>query len=118
MAWDSFARAEWRFRQRRGVFAAPRVDVLDVDDMALDDVNLWPHDGTRLLQAVLEHSDVRFVCPVPEPAGTQTAVALGMSWVESWWHRDLSSNVSPVGVDHPVLVVAGASGRLVEAPPV
>lgn len=100
------------------VFAAPRADVLDVDDMALDDDNLWPHDGTRLLQTVLEHSDVRFVCPVPEPARTQTAVALGMSLGESWWHRDLSTNVSPVAVDHPILTVAGASGRLLEAPPV
>jgi hypothetical protein len=100
------------------VFAAPRGDLLDVDDMALDEDNLWPDDGTRLLEAVFRHSDVRFVCPVPELARAQTAVALGMSLVESWWHRDLPTNVSAAAISDPVLTVAGASGRLVEAPPV
>lgn len=100
------------------VFAAPRANLLEIDDMALDEDTLWSDDGTRLLQAVLQHSDLRFVCPVPEPVRTQTATALGMSLVESWWHRDLATGHSAAAVSDPTLVVAGASGQLVEAPPV
>jgi hypothetical protein len=104
------------------VFAAPRADLLDVDDMGLDDDDRWPDDGIRLLQAVLQRSDARFVCPVPEPARTQTAVAAGMQLAESWWHRDLPTTDPPTTatapVDDPILDVPGASGRLVQAPPV
>ena len=99
------------------VFAAPRADLLDIDDMALDDDDRWPDDGIRLLQAVLQRSDARFVCPVPEPARTQTAVAAGMQPAESWWHRDLPTTDPPTTatapVDDPILDVPGASGRLV-----
>lgn len=91
--------------------------MLDVDDMALDDDNLWPHDGSALLQAVSQRSEVRFVCPIPEPERRQAAVHLGMLLVESWWHRDLATETSETVVD-PVIAVQGASGRLVEAPPV
>lgn len=41
-----------------------------------------------------------------------------MSRIESWWHLDLCSTISPVAADHSILTVAGASGHLVEAPPV
>ncbi len=100
-------------------FAARRGEVLDVDDMALDDDNLWPHDGSALLRAVIQTSDLCFVCPIPEPERRQTAVHLGMVLVESWWHRDLATETSATVVDpDPVFAVQGASGRLVEAPPV
>jgi hypothetical protein len=102
------------------VFAAPRADLLDIDDMGLDDDDRWPDDGARLLQMVLQRSDARFVCPVPEPARTLTAVAAGMHLAESWWHRDLPTTPSTATatVDDPIINVTGASGRLVEAPPV
>lgn len=104
------------------VFAAPRGQVLDVDDLALDDDDLWAHDGTALLQAALQDGDLRFVCPVPEPARTQTAVDLGMILVESWWHRDLATGEMAITTVEsciaPTITVDGASGRLVEAPPV
>lgn len=108
------------FRSDHGfAFAARRGEVLDVDDMALDDDNLWPHDGSALLQAVSQRSDLRFVCPIPEPARRQTAVDLGMVLVESWWHRDLATETSATVMNpDSVITVQGASGRLVEAPPV
>lgn len=40
-----------------------------------------------------------------------------MVLVESWWHRDLASTSSPT-VAGAAIEVEGASGRLVEAPPV
>lgn len=99
------------------VFATPRADLLDVDDMALDQDTRWPDDGTRLLRAVMEHHDLRFVCPVPEPSRSRTARYLGMSVKESWWHRNLAPTVVRVGTSDQV-VVPGARGQLVEAPPV
>ena len=106
-------------RTGRGfVFAVPRGELLDVDDMAVNDDTCWPFDGARLLRAVLERGELRFVCPVPEPARTQTAVDLGMTLVQSWWHHDLDPESSVVVVDDPGITVGGVSGRLVEAPPV
>lgn len=99
------------------VFAAPRGELLDVDDMALDDDDLWPHDGSALLRSVVERGDLRFVCPVPERARRQISVDLGMVLVESWWHRDLPfTSLATVG--GAAIEVRGASGRLVQAPPV
>lgn len=100
------------------VFAAPRGELLDVDDMALDDDDLWPDDGSALLRSVVERGDLRFVCPVPEPVRRQTAIDLGMVLAESWWHRDLASTSSDTAGSGAVIEVQGASGRLVEAPPV
>lgn len=99
------------------VFAAPRGDELDVDDMALDDDNLWTRDGSGLIMAVLERSDLRFVCPVAEPARTKFAIDLGMSLDQTWWHRDLPAKVSAAAHDRAI-AVKGAAGRLIKAPPV
>jgi hypothetical protein len=99
------------------VFAAPRGGLLEVDDMALDDDHLWPDDGSALLRSVVTIGDLRFVCPVPEAARRRSAVDLGLALVESWWHRDLPFTSSPV-VGGAAIHVPGASGRLVEAPPV
>ncbi|HEX8510268.1 MAG TPA: hypothetical protein VF635_12345 [Propionibacteriaceae bacterium] len=99
------------------VFAAPRGDLLDVDDMALEDDDLWPHDGSALLRSVVQRGGLRFVCPIPEPPRHQEAVDLGMVLVEAWWHRDLAVT-SPPTVGGAAIEVEGASGRLVEAPPV
>ena len=99
------------------VFAAPRDDLLEVDDMALDDDDLWPHDGAALLRSVAQRGDLRFVCPVPEPARRQTAVDLDMLLVASWWHKDLEPTSSPT-VAGAAIEVQGALGRLIEAPPI
>jgi len=74
-------------------FAARRGEEFHVDDMALDDDHLWPHDGSALLKAVSQRNDLRFVCPIPEPERRQTAIHLGMIFVESWWHRDLATEI-------------------------
>jgi hypothetical protein len=100
------------------LFGAAPGDLLVVDDMALEDESAWDTDGQRLLHAAGERSDVRLVCPVPERARTRAAVALGMTNAESWWHRDLVPNLHGAPRDDPSLSAAGASGRLVPAPPV
>lgn len=41
-----------------------------------------------------------------------------MSLVESWWHRDLDADVLAPRVEDPDLTVDGATGHLVDAPPV
>lgn len=99
------------------VFAAPRGELLDVDDMVLDDDSRWRQDGSALLRAVAARGELRFVCPVPEQARRRTAVDLGLVLVESWWHRDLDapSSTTVGGAD---VEVQGAAGRLVHAPPV
>lgn len=99
-------------------FGAPRGDLLVVDDLALDDEVRWSTDGEMLLRAAGEHGDLRFVCPVPELARTEAAVRLGMSNVESWWHRDLAPQASVAPREDPTVSVDGASGRLIPAPPV
>jgi len=100
------------------LFGVPRGDLLVVDDMAVAVDSLWDIDGQRLLRAVDERGGVRFVCPVPEPARTRAAVALGMTHAESWWHRDLMPDPHAVPPDDPEVRVDGAAGRLVPAPPV
>lgn len=100
------------------LFASQRGERLDVDDMALDDDGRWPEDGYRLLRTAATAGDLRFVCPVPEPARTQAAVALGMSIGETWWHRDLEPADEPAPFDEPSLAVDGGIARLVDAPPV
>jgi hypothetical protein len=100
------------------VFAARSGEMLVIDDMALDDDHLWPEDGTILLRSVFEHGNLRFVCPVPELARTRTALDLGMTLGEAWWHRDLPAVVSATAVVDPSVRVDGAAGRLVEAPPI
>ena len=100
------------------VLAAPHGQLMDVDDMALDDETLWPVDGVLLLRFVLKRGDLRLVCPVPERTRTQTAIGLGMSLTESWWHRDLDPGVSAGVAGNSDVMVNGASGRLVTAPPV
>lgn len=100
------------------LFGAPRGDLLVVDDMALEDDNAWDTEGQQLLRSTADRSDLRFVCPVPEPPRTHTAVTLGMTIVESWWHKDIDPNVPPIQREDSSLTVDGASGRLVPAPPI
>lgn len=100
------------------MFAVPRGDAMDIDDMALDDETRWSGDGRRLLRAAAGVGALRLVCPVPEPERTQAAVDLGMSVEEVWWHRDLAPSAQPRPVLDRVLAVEGGAGHLVDPPPV
>lgn len=100
------------------LFGAARAELLVIDDMALEEESAWDTEGQQLLRSAGETSDLRFVCPVPEPARTQTALTLGMSIVESWWHRDLAPDGLAETREDSSLRVDGALGRLVPAPPV
>jgi hypothetical protein len=90
-----------------------------IDDMALEDDALWPTDGDVLLRQAARSGPLRVVCPVPE-ASRRTAVAnLGLSVVETWWHRDLKPDPAPARTSGETrLVVGGAEARLLSAPPV
>lgn len=72
------------------MFGALRGDQLVVDDMALDDEEAWNTAGEQLLHAAARDHDLRFVCPVPESGRTSTAITLGMTNAETWWHRDIT----------------------------
>ncbi|WP_328988466.1 hypothetical protein OG394_19810 [Kribbella sp. NBC_01245] len=112
-------------RTDRGfAIAAPNGNRLVVDDMAVDDA-FWSTDGARLLGEVARRGPLRVVCPVPEPLRRQAVSELGLSVVETWWHRDLDPNPapaeSPLGDQPPVPAesLLGAEGvRLVPAPPI
>ena len=101
------------------LFGMPRNDLVFVDDMALEDDSNWPTDGQALLLRAGETSRVRFVCPVSEEPRTSTASAVGLVNAESWWHRNLEPATDRSSeAEDPVLIVDGAEGRLVPAPPV
>jgi hypothetical protein len=99
------------------VFAGRRGSWLEVDDLALEDDGCWPRDGAVLLRAVNTTGDLRFVCPVPEPARRRTAVDLGWELAEVWWHRDLPERPASPPAE-VVVAVPGACGRLIDPPPV
>lgn len=103
---------------RAFLFGAERGGLRVVDDMAVEDLSGWDTEGQQLLRAAGERDDVRFVCPVPEPERTRTALDLGMINAETWWHRDLDPGGQFTESDDPSVRVEGATGRLVPAPPV
>lgn len=92
---------------------------LVIDDMAMERDVFWPLDGEELLRRAGQTGRLRFVCPVPEAPRASAATAVGLSVVESWWHRDLT-HVAPSAhdPDDSGVQVDRAAGRLVPAPPV
>ncbi|HEU4947762.1 MAG TPA: hypothetical protein VFT31_11460 [Kribbella sp.] len=101
------------------LFGVSRDGILVVDDFALEHETAWPLDGSALLRGASEEGRVRLVCPVPESARRLAAAEIGLVTVESWWHRDLDPLGGPVEAgDDCRLVVEGAAGQLVPAPPV
>ena len=100
------------------VLVVDRGDHRLVDDMVVSLDERWAGEGVELLRAVLTAPGrVRFVAPVAEPARTAAARSLGLVVAETWWHRDLPDPVSVTGAASQI-DVAGATGRLVPAPPV
>ncbi|WP_139979340.1 hypothetical protein [Nocardioides litoris] len=86
-----------------------------VDDMDVDE-DAWATEGVALLRSFA--GPVRLVAPTHELARRAAAEAVGLAPVESWWHRDLPL-VQVRGEGGRVqLSAAGATGRLVPAPPV
>lgn len=63
---------------RAFLFGAERGGLRVVDDMAVEDLSGCDTEGQQLLRTAGERDDVRFVCPVPEPERTRTALDLGM----------------------------------------
>lgn len=113
----------------------PHGEVRLVDDAGADTPDRWATDGPSLLGDVAGGSRIRLVCPVPSPQRTALAVRLGLTLVETWWHRDLPPGRFTGGLRdahhageagglrglHDASEaggVRGAHGRLVTAPPV
>lgn len=98
-----------------GMASPPR---LIIDDMVVDE-NHYQNEGIALLQAIAANSDVRFVCPTFETQRAELARNVGLTVVESWWHRDLEEAESTAAHHIPEdLNVDGTHGRLVSAPPI
>lgn len=89
-----------------------------VDDLVVAE-GAWLDEGAALLQHVLaQTATVRVVVPDHEERRRTTVESLGLTAREVWWHRDLPL-VQVRGDGGKVqLSTAGASGRLVPAPPV
>jgi hypothetical protein len=98
-------------------FGLRRPGLVVVDDAAAEHAGHWATEGAALLRRLAGDSRVRLVCPVPHPERAALAARLGLSRVETWWHRDLAAQPSSVTADEP-LEVDGAQGRLVPAPPI
>jgi hypothetical protein len=89
-----------------------------VDDMVVAD-GAWAADGVALLRAVAATTGtLRLVVPVAERDRRETAEAVGLAPVETWWHRDLPLVQVRREGGKVRLTTAGAQGHLVPAPPV
>ena len=89
-----------------------RPGLLLVDDAAAEGADHWAAEGATLLTRLAAGSHVRFVCPVPEPGRAVLAARLGLTCVETWWHRDLPHRSARSAVQESRRV------RLVPAPPI
>lgn len=90
-----------------------------IDDMVLEDDSLWTTDGDVLLRHVARSGPLRVVCPLPEVSRQGAVANLGLSTVETWWHRDLEPDPAPAELaGESRLDVDCAEARLVSAPPV
>jgi hypothetical protein len=89
-----------------------------VDDAAVDE-DRWSIEGAELWGAIRQelHGYTRWVCPVPEVARREFVLSHDFKLTESWWHRDVTGELSVVQAD-ALVDVSGASARLVAAPPV
>ena len=104
------------------LIALSRESVWLVDDAVVTDAGDWMTDGVRLLRYAQEHcGPLRFVVPVFETRRMEAAIRVGLTSVEHWWHRDLPHRgpvVEREGGDDPAVILEGAVGRLVPAPPI
>lgn len=90
-----------------------------VDDAHVTDAGDWRVEGAQLLRHAQDrHGALRFVAPTCEPSRMDAARAVGLRPVEYWWHRDLDPVRRAAVRDDPEVLVDGAAGRLVDAPPV
>ena len=92
-----------------------------VDDAVVTKDGNWSTDGVQLLQHAQEHCGaLRFVVPVFETSRMDAGLSAGLAPVEHWWHRDLESvgQAADDADEDPSVIVEGAKGRLVPAPPV
>jgi hypothetical protein len=107
------------FRTSTGlILAQPRGPGWLVDDATVADGH-WPSDGAQLWEALRPelHGPTRWVCPVPEGSRREFIESQDFVLAESWWHRDVTGELSTIAPDRAVSV-DGASARLVSAPPV
>lgn len=103
------------------LMAVDRGDFWLVDDMVMSPDSTWLSEGTDLLRHAQEECGrVRFVVPAFEAARLAAAYVVGLEPAECWWHRDTrpSSAYDEGAGEDPDVVVTGARGRLVAAPPV
>lgn len=108
------------------LIALSRKSVWLVDDAVVTEAGDWMTDGVRLLRYAQERCGaLRFVVPVFETRRMKAAIRLGLAAVEHWWHRDLPGGgqaieqaIEQEGGKDPTVIVEGAAGRLVPAPPV
>ena len=96
-----------------------------VDDFVVTPDEHWPAEGVALLEHVRgESGRLRVVVPAVERARLEAVQAVGLSPVETWWHRDLDgADPWPSDADSDDdaaadVEVDGARGRLRPAPPV
>lgn len=90
-----------------------------VDDAVVTPRGDWADDGVRLLRHAQEQGGpLRFVVPVFEADRMAAGRSVGLAPVEHWWHRDLAPPATAAAGADPLVVVDGARGRLVTAPPV
>lgn len=104
------------------LIALSRESVWLVDDAVVTDAGDWMTDGVRLLRYAQEHcGPLRLVVPVCEARRMEAASQVGLTPVEHWWYRDLPDRgrvVEREGGHDPAVIVEGAVGRLVPAPPI
>lgn len=100
------------------IVAQPRGLGWLIDDAAVAD-DKWDSDALQLWEALRSEvaGSMRWTCPVPERARLDFAESRGFRRTESWWHHHTSGELSTVDGDG-LVHVAGASARLVPAPPV
>jgi hypothetical protein len=90
-----------------------------VDDADVTGDGEWLVEGVQLLRYAQDrHGPLRFVVPTFESSRMDAARAVGLRPVEYWWHRDLGTASRAGTKNDPSLLVDGAAGLLVEAPPV
>lgn len=103
------------------LIARNRGPVWLVDDAVVTEHGAWAADGVRLLRHAQVHCGaLRFVVPVFETSRMEAGLSVGLAPVEQWWHRDLDAvgQGADDADEDPSVIVEGAKGRLVPAPPV
>ena len=107
------------------LLAVDRGDHLLVDDFVVAPDEHWPTEGIALLQHARRRRPgrLRVVVPAVEQARLEAVQAVGLTRVETWWHRDLDgADPAPSGEgpddEAAAVEVDGARGVLTPPPPV